>query len=104
MAKLKSKYAKACDIPKSVKDAVWERDGHKSILSGKPSAMPNAHYIPRSHGGLGIEQNIVTLTAEEHRRFDSTVERAAIKEQIKAYLQSKYPGWDESKLVYHKYG
>lgn len=97
------KQTKACDISKAVKDAVWERDGHKSILSNNPFAFPNAHYIPRSHGGLGIEQNIVTLTAEEHRRFDSTTERSEIKEQIKAYLQSKYPDWDESKLVYHKY-
>lgn len=45
------KRTKALDIPKTVKDEVWERDGHQCIICGSPYAMPNAHYISRAHGG-----------------------------------------------------
>lgn len=100
---MKSKQAKACDIPQPVKNAVWERDSHKCIICGSPCAMPNAHYIPRSHGGLGIEENIVTLCMDCHRAFDQTTSRGWYRERIRRYLQEKYPKWDESKLIYHKY-
>lgn len=103
MAKLKSKYAKACDIPKSVKDAVWERDGHRCIICGSSEAMPNAHYIARSHGGLGIEQNIVTLCMNCHREYDQGRCHKQYGKIISAYLHTLYPGMYESKLVYHKY-
>jgi len=97
------KQTKACDISKAVKDAVWERDGHACIICGSRLAFPNAHYIPRSHGGLGIEQNIATLCMDCHRAYDQSPARPWFHEQIKKYLKSKYPGWDESKLIYHKY-
>ena len=100
---MKSKLSKACDISKAVKNTVWERDGHKCVICGNPAAMPNAHYIARSHGGLGVERNVTTLCLKCHHAYDNTAERPIIKEQIKAYLQSKYPDWDESKLIYHKY-
>ncbi len=50
-----SKRSKACDISPKVKKKVWERDNHCCIICGSPYAMPNAHYIARSQGGLGIE-------------------------------------------------
>lgn len=43
----KRKYA--TDIPKSVKQAVYERDGGLCIICGK-NGQPNAHYIKRSQG------------------------------------------------------
>lgn len=96
------KRTKALDITKKVKDAVWERDGHCCILCGNPQAMPNAHYIARSHSGLGIEQNIVTLCAACHHQYDQTADRQIIKAEIELYLRSQYPGWDEKNLVYRK--
>ena len=50
-----SKRSKACDISPKVKKKVWERDNHCCIICGSPYAMPNAHYISRAQGGLGIE-------------------------------------------------
>lgn len=100
-----SRRAKACDIPQRVKAAVWERDGGRCVLTGETfTAAPNAHFISRAKGGLGIEKNIFTATIEAHRRFDSggREEREAMREQVKEYLQSKYEDWDESKLVYRK--
>ena len=60
------KRTKLLDISKAVKDKVWERDGHRCILCESIFAMPNAHYISRAQGGLGIPENVVTLCI---RRF-----------------------------------
>lgn len=93
---------KACDISQSVKESVWERDRECCIYCGNPYASPNAHYIPRSQLGLGIEQNIVTLCANCHHNFDHTELRPFYKEYIRDYLKGKYEDWDETKLVYKK--
>ena len=107
---MKSKRSKATDIPQKVKVKVWERDGGRCVVCGyNYNVMPNAHYISRAKGGLGIEENIVTLCTELtpnkcHRRYDfgTAKERAEIKERIRDYLMSKYPDWDEQKLYYKR--
>lgn len=96
------KRTKALSISKRVKDVVWERDGGCCVLCGNPRAQPNAHYISRAQGGLGIERNIVTLCPNCHRRYDQTADRAEIRLDLREYLESKYPGWDESQLIYKK--
>lgn len=109
MAK-KSIRAKACDIPAAVKRAVWERDHGRCVVCGNTyNVMPNAHFIARSHGGLGIEKNIVTLCTnltvnQCHYKFDngSAVERAEIGDIIRRYLKSKYPDWDEKDLYFRR--
>lgn len=106
----KSRRAKACDITQVTKLEVWERDNGRCVICGNMyNVMPNAHYIPRSKGGLGIPQNIVTLCTELtenkcHRRYDfgSREEREELGGKIREYLQSKYPDWDEEKLYYRK--
>lgn len=110
MKRLSNKRAKACDIPKKVKDAVWERDGHRCIICGSNIAMPNAHYIPRSKGGLGIEKNIVTLCTNMspekcHYKYDfgTADEKEEIRGKIRDYLLSCYPDLDESELVYDRF-
>lgn len=106
----KSRRAKATEIPWRVKLAVWERDNGCCVVCGNNyNVMPNAHYIPRSRGGLGIEQNVVTLCTELtenkcHRKFDfgTAIEREYIGGKIKEYLMSKYPDWNEADLYYKK--
>lgn len=100
---MKSKRAKALDITKRVKDIVWERDGHRCIICRDPYAMPNSHFIRRSQGGLGIEENIVTMCQRCHRMYDQGVERRVIETYTENYLRSKYPKWDRSKLIYKKW-
>ena len=99
----KSKRAKACDITPQVRREVSERDGGICILCGK-LGEPNAHFIPRSAGGLGVAENIVTLCYGCHTRYDQTPERPYIREFLRGYLKSKYPGWVEKALYYTKYG
>ena len=73
---MKSKRTKATDIPQSVKQKVWLRDNGCCVICGNNyNVMPNSHYIKRSHGGLGIEQNIFTactnFTSKKcHERWD----------------------------------
>ena len=109
---MKSKRSKLTDIPMSVKKKVFERDNGCCVICGNNyNVMPNAHYIPRSKGGLGIEENIVTLCTELtpnkcHRKYDfgTKEQQEKIHASIKNYLQSKYENWDEDKLVYKKWG
>lgn len=98
---MKSRRSKACDISQKVKEAAWERDGHRCIYCGSPYAMPNAHYIPRSKGGMGIQENIVSLCILCHMNYDQTNKRNEYKEYIKKYLKSKYIDWDEEKIYYN---
>ena len=106
----KSKRAKATDISAKVKKAVWERDNGRCVVCGNSyNVMPNAHYIPRSRGGLGVERNIVTLCTNLtpnkcHYRFDfgTKDQRQQIHDIIKRYLQSKYDDWNEEDLYYKK--
>ena len=106
----KTARGKALDIPQSVKRKVWERDSGACVACGNHNgALPNAHYIPRSKGGLGIEQNIVTLCGPFtplrcHDCFDNgtAAERERIGAKIEAHLRAKYPGWNKESLVYRK--
>lgn len=108
----KAQRTKALEIPIEVKKAVAERDsidGHPCcIWCGKPApttnplAFSNAHYIPRSQGGLGIVQNTLTLDWQCHLRYDQGEDRLWMKEFFKDYLKSKHPDWDEEKLIYKK--
>ena len=109
---MKADRTKALEIPLEVKRKVAERDsvdGHPCcIWCGKPAptsnplAFSNAHYIPRSQGGLGVEENTLTLDWECHLMFDQTESHKAMKGVFKNYLKSKYPDWDEEKLIYKK--
>lgn len=100
-----SKRAIALQPSEDVKRAVWERDNHHCILCGSKYAWPVAHYIPRSKGGLGIEQNIVTLCDYCHDAYDhgARILRNAKKEQIKLYLSKCYTDWNEDELIYRRH-
>lgn len=102
---MKTKRSKATDISQSVKRKVWERDNHHCIFCGSPYAMPNAHYISRSKGGLGIEQNVVTLCQNCHHNYDNGKSKQVsdcIRDKIKHYLMRKYKDWNEKDLIYRK--
>lgn len=103
--KPKSKLAKATDIPKKVKLAVWERDNHQCIFCHKPVSwhLANSHYIKRSQKGLGIEKNIMTNCELCHELFEKSKNRPIMKKKAKQHFQSIYTNWNEKDLVYKKY-
>ena len=98
----KHRRTKACALTPQLKALVNARDFGRCIICGAPG-QPNAHYIPRSQGGLGIEQNIVTLCPFCHMEYDNGSKRREYGERIRAYLQGIYKDWDEHKLIYDKW-
>ena len=100
---------KALAISEAVKDKVWERDEGQCIACrflGRTGwqAYPEAHFIPRSKSGLGIEENILTLCRPHHYQYDNGTkhQREKMRQVFRAYLQLHYPEWDESKLYYRR--
>lgn len=98
---MKSKRSKACEIPMSVKRRVAERDGFRCIFCGQ-RGDPVAHYIPRSRGGLGIEENVITACWKCHLLMDSSTERKEYMEKAKEHLDMFYPGFPDEKRIYRK--
>lgn len=105
------KRTDALAIPRKVKEAVAERDSVDGwpccVLCGRTAptdnrlAFSNAHYIARSQGGLGIEQNILTLCSICHREYD-TIKRKEYRPLFRRYLREHYENWNEKDLTYEK--
>lgn len=108
---MKAERTKALEIPKAVKIKVANRDSVDGwaccIMCGKPAPTNNplafscCHYIARSQGGLGIEENILTLCPTCHREYDNE-KRNEYRPFLKSYLQEQYKNFDEAKLVFKK--
>lgn len=62
------------------------------------------HFVNKSAGGLGIEQNGVLGCRMHHHLLDNGNKglRAEMLEMMKEYLQSIYPDWSEDELYYRK--
>lgn len=102
---------KATRIPPGVKLAVYRRDRERCVLCGSIYGQPNAHVVRRSQGGLGVEENLVTLCPECHRAFDEGTgldrlghgwTREALYDYLAAYLMQFYPGWTRERVTYRK--
>lgn len=102
----KHKQTKEKEIPKEVKIAVWNRDKNKCIFCGKEVDVfyANAHFIPRSAGGLGIEENIFTACENCHREQDNGKDSKLYDKKAEKHLKRIYGvNWDKKKLIYKKY-
>lgn len=99
------KRTQAVAISEEVKMKVWERDKHRCIYCMRqiPWQFSCSHFIKRSQGGLGIEENIVTACPECHRRYDSSWEHRKMYEYTEKYLRKFYPDLDVNKLKYNKW-
>lgn len=107
-----NKRTKALGITIAVKEAVADRDSFDGwpccLLCGTPApvnnrlAFSNAHYISRSQGGLGREDNILTLCPDCHRRYDQSTDREKLRPFFQRYLIEQYPNWKETNLYYKK--
>lgn len=91
---------KATSISKKVRREVYERDKSRCILCGRNYNLQVAHFVPRSHGGLGIPRNLVILCSQCHTYTDQTIFRKKYLEAIEKYLANHYTDWDKEKLTY----
>jgi len=99
-----SKQSNATDIRPKVREAVKARDNNRCIVCGFPYAVQVAHiFINRSHGGLGVEENLALLCLECHMKLDNGKKRDSepIRAAAEEYMKRKYK-IDLSKLKYRK--
>lgn len=63
------------------------------------------HFIPRSAGGMGVEENLAVGCRFHHSMFDNgnMGRHEEMRDMFKGYLKSKYPEWDEKHLIYNKW-
>ncbi len=89
-------------ISKDVRARVYERDSidgaPNCIFCGSPYMIEVMHYIPRSQGGKGIEENLACGCWRCHQELDNGKDPQAKRERFKEYLMSKYPNWNEDDL------
>lgn len=106
---MKSKRTKALAIKPKVRERVYTRDNGECVLcrlmleTHNNYALECAHFISRSQGGLGIEENLVNLCRNHHRDYDQSARRTEYREIIEKYLADKYPDWYAKRLVYGKW-
>lgn len=91
-------------IPNDVRYKVYERDSYDGcpccIWCGKPKYIQVHHYIERSRGGLGIEENLVCLCNQCHSALHKG--NKDIEAYVRIYLSTKYSDWKEDALIARK--
>lgn len=102
MMSSKHRRTKACEISTKTKISVYKRDECSCIFCGR-LGLPEAHIIPRSQGGLGCEENIVTACRECHDKLDNSTDRKAMLQEAVEYLKSKYPNWKREDFIFDKW-
>ena len=98
-----SRWTEETGISKRIRERIVERDNGRCVLCWSGYGVQIAHVVPRSRGGRGIETNLVLLCAICHDRYDHTVRRPEMREQIVEYLTDIYGEWEERDQIYHKY-
>lgn len=112
----KSKQAKAREFSAKAREEIYYRDCGQCIFCRMNYHMEGAtwlgkeilgvmHYIPRSHGGLGIPQNGALGCQYHHEMMDNgnTGRRKEMLTYLSSYLSSFYTDWKEENLVYSKW-
>lgn len=112
----RSKQARAREFSCKTRKAIIARDYGRCIFCNGGFQINGAtwlaldtldimHYIPRSHGGLGIPENGALGCRFHHERMDNgnKGERESMLAFFKGYLQGIYPDWDEERLIYDKW-
>lgn len=111
-----SKQARAREFSAKERKKIYQRDDGKCIYCVKQYRMEKAtwlgleiksvmHYIPRSHNGLGIEQNGAIGCQYHHEMLDngSGGNREEMLDIFREHLSTRYPEWNEEMLVYSKW-
>lgn len=97
-----SKRSKACDISPKVKKK-YGKEITIVVLYVEVLMQCQMLIILVEHkGGLGIEQNIVTLCMRCHNDYDNGNSRVSTGYKIQWYLKSCYDNWNEKDLIYKR--
>lgn len=103
-----SRRSKACEFSAGERKKIKARDEGQCIFckmfgySGY-EATQIMHYIPRSHGGLGVEKNGALGCVVHHQMLDNSDKRKVMQDLFKSYLYGCYDDWTEKDLIYSKW-
>lgn len=103
-----NKRTKELNITQKTKEIVFKRDNGKCVICGNTvNIMPNSHYIKRSRGGLGIEQNVFTACTNftENKCHQRWEHHQCTDDEIKKVIDNfklHYHNWNENDLYYKK--
>lgn len=110
------KRTRQLEFSTKTRERIKQRDNHRCIFCNLGYHMESTtslgygiqsimHYIPRSKGGLGIEQNGALGCQYHHELLDNG--NKGLREEMlgifKGYLMGFYPDWNEEDLIYKKY-
>ena len=95
---------------------MWERDGGQCIFCQMGfhmrcknnymySIYDTMHFVNKSQGGLGVEQNGAIGCRYHHNMLDNGSKglREQMIDLFRIYLQNLYSDWDENELKYNKW-
>lgn len=112
----RSKRSRACEFSASARIKIYNRQRNECLFCLMNYEMQKAepyelsiheimHVVPRSHGGLGIEQNGVMGCKYHHMMMDngSDGHREEMLEICREYLKRCYPDYDFNQATYTKY-
>lgn len=113
-----NKRTKALQFSKETRQAIWQRERGKCFFCTIGYQMPSdwkqysfdmeikdiMHFVNKSAGGLGIEENGVLGCRMHHNLLDNGNKglRQEMLEKMEEYLKSIYPGWTKEELYYRK--
>lgn len=111
-----NKRTKKLQFSANIMKRITERDQDQCIFCARSYHMEckdpflyrireHMHYINKSAGGLGIEENGALGCKYHHMLLDNG--NKGLREEMlgifKDHLKAHYPEWDEEKLRYRKY-
>lgn len=97
----KSRRSRKTAISQNVRQKVHQRD-QWCIFCGR-TGTDVMHFVPRSSGGLGIEQNLALGCRSCHMMLDQSTNRREMMLFFEEYLKSHYGEFNRKDLIYKKY-
>lgn len=113
---MRSRRSRAAEFGPKVRKRIKERDracvfcqwGYhmESTTAMGYMGMQIMHIIPRSQGGMGVEQNGVIGCIYHHQLLDNGNKglREDMKGRLEEYMKRMYPGWTREEVTYRKWG
>ena len=104
-----NRRTRALEFSTSERRKIKDRDGGRCIFcriygNSGFEATQIMHFIPRSHGGLGVEQNGALGCVVHHQQLDNSPARKVMLEEFKAYLMNCYgENWSPDDYVFRRW-
>ena len=112
-----SARSRACEFSEKARQQIKERDGgcifcqlgymlppedEFTLMTGTYQIM---HFVPRSHGGLGIPEYGAMGCLWHHNMLDNgnRENRDDMLTIFEAYLRARCKDWDKEQLIYNKW-